>query len=178
MFFFCSLFFSKMASSVRQAPLGYDSGSPPPLPASKSAVSQLPAATLGLHLDYHHLSHDGSRRQRAEWLWNCVHSPPSPVNSSDAEGDSDEEANSQQPSEDGSGSERYPEDSDSDHPSEDQDSGSGSGLNPSGEDSDTTSSGHSLYALPPRRKKKHTRTKKASPPPPRRSTPSSSDSSD
>ena len=44
-----------------------------PLPTTAQAMRALPSSVLDLHLDRYHLSHAGSKRMRAQRLWEHTH---------------------------------------------------------------------------------------------------------
>ena len=126
---------------------------------SRQAANRLPPAVLALHLDHHHLSHAGSRKERADRLWHHLQTEDQPASEQSASdpGQSDTE----EPDEGQSDTER----SDSEGS---QMSSSGTSTTQTVEDEDDSqSSGSSLYMLnparlprsrSPRRRSTHTRS--------------------
>ena len=127
---------------------------PPPLPTGVSDYTSVPRALLALHLDYEHLTHAGTRADRAARLWEHHH--PDGEQSSDPPSSEDD-----QPS------------------SEDEQTSSEDAAPTSGDDSSASSSRYFLGSGPaPRsRHRRRRRENTPSPSPPSSSSSASSESS-
>ena len=110
---------------------------------SRQAANRLPSAVLALHLDRYHLSHTGSKRERADRLWRHLQAEDPSVST-------DQSASEQSASDPGHSDTEQPDEGTEQSDSE-QSGTSGSSAMQTAADEDESQSSDSLYMLNPAR---------------------------